>query len=84
MSKWSEMNFTVCAQSGLNRKAFDYKPGFILSLLVDEIRYCTDLIFSVGSCSSPKCKQIKQTVVIKHPVRLLSDEYTLGAANVCF
>lgn len=75
----------MCAQSGLNQEDFDYKPGFILSLFVDEIGYCTDLIFSVGSCSSfPKCKQIKQTVVIKHPVRLLSDEYTLVATNVCF
>lgn len=79
------MNFTVYAQSGLNREAFDYKPGFISSVFVDEIRYCTDLIFSVGSCSSlPKFKQIKQTVVIRHPVRLLNDEYTLGAVNVCF
>lgn len=73
------------AQSGLNREAFDYKPRFISSLFVDGIRYCTDLIFSVGSCSSlPKFKQIKEAVVIRHPVHLLSDEYTLGAVNVCF
>lgn len=81
----SEMTFTMYAQSGLKHKDSDYKPEFISLLFVDEIRYCTDLIFSVGLCSSlPKFKQIKQTVVIRHPLRLLSDEYTLGAIRVCF